>query len=436
MPVRGIMVSREVGRSHIVNILDELAFRGLLFQTTDRDELEAFLEKDSISLYVGFDPTADSLHIGSLLPILTLRRFQMAGHRPIAVVGGATGLIGDPSGKKQERTLNGPETVADWTSKIRNQLSRFIDFDAQNNAAMVVNNFDWTSPMGVIEFLRDIGKNFSINTMLNRESVAARLETGISFTEFSYMLLQSNDFLQLFQRYNCILQIGGSDQWGNIVGGIDLIRRATGEQAFGLTIPLVTKSDGTKFGKTESGAIWLDPEKTSVYQFYQFWLNTPDDDVVKFLKYFTFLSQDEISDVELEVKTNPGARRGQRTLAEHVTDLVHGRAETDRAIHMSSVLFSGDIKGLSLEEIQEIFEGVPSTCVPADGATDIVSVLVASGACSSRRQAREDITSGAISVNGDKMTELERAFTREEMFGGAFLVIRRGKKKYFLVKFD
>ncbi|GMA61942.1 tyrosine--tRNA ligase [Alicyclobacillus fastidiosus] len=419
-----------------MNILEELEFRGLVFQTTDRAELEKLLDEQSIGLYVGFDPTADSLHIGSLLPILTLRRFQLAGHKPIAVVGGATGLIGDPSGKKQERTLNGPEMVANWTQKIHAQLSRFIDFEAEENAGIVVNNYDWTGDMSVIEFLRDIGKNFSLNTMLNRESVSARLETGISFTEFSYMLLQSNDFLELYRRHDCVLQIGGSDQWGNIVGGIDLIRRATGQQAYGLTIPLVTKSDGTKFGKTESGAIWLDATKTSVYQFYQFWLNTQDDDVIKFLKYFTFLSKEEIEALEQEVADNPGARKAQKALAEHVTTLVHGQAETERAIRMSSVLFSGDIKELSVDEIQEVFEGVPSTSLQRDHATDIVSLLVASGACSSKRQAREDVTNGAISVNGDKVTDVEREFTHEEMFGGQFLVIRRGKKKYFLVKFE
>jgi tyrosyl-tRNA synthetase len=419
-----------------VHILEELEFRGLVFQTTDRDELEKLLQENSVSLYVGFDPTADSLHIGSLLPILTLRRFQLAGHKPIALVGGATGLIGDPSGKKQERTLNDLETVAEWTEKLQRQLSRLIDFDAGDNGGIAVNNFDWTSQMSVIEFLRDIGKHFNLNTMLNRESVSARLETGISFTEFSYMLLQSNDYLELFRRHHCVLQIGGSDQWGNIVGGIELIRRVTGERAYGLTIPLVTKSDGAKFGKTESGTIWLDATKTSVYQFYQFWLNTQDEDVTKFLKYFTFLSREEIDEFQAEVANNPGARKAQKALAEHVTTLVHGRVETDRAVHMSSVLFSGDIKGLSVEDIQEVFEGVPSTSVPADSPTDLVSVLLASGACSSKRQAREDIANGAIHVNGEKASAVDREFGREDMFGGQFLVIRRGKKKYYLVKFE
>ncbi|WP_206916464.1 tyrosine--tRNA ligase [Alicyclobacillus acidoterrestris] len=419
-----------------MNILEDLEFRGLIYQVTDRDELEKRLHEQSVRLYVGFDPTADSLHIGSLLPILTLRRFQLAGHKPIALVGGATGLIGDPSGRKQERTLNGPETVKNWTDKIQAQLSRFIDFEAGDNAGLVVNNYDWTSEMGVIEFLRDIGKNFNVNTMLNRESVASRLENGISFTEFSYMLLQSNDFLELFRRYECVLQIGGSDQWGNIVGGIDLIRRVTGQPAYGLTMPLITKADGTKFGKTASGAVWLDAEKTSVYQFYQFWLNTQDEDVIRFLKYFTFLSHEEIEALEQEVANNPGARLAQKTLAEQVTTLVHGKAETERAIHMSNVLFSGDIKSLTVDELQQVFEGVPSITLPSSHEKDIISLLIASGACPSKRQAREDVTNGAISVNGDKITDLDRAFSQDEMFGGQFLVIRRGKKKYFLVKFE
>lgn len=417
-----------------MHILEDLQFRELLFQVTDREELDKRLRDESIALYVGFDPTADSLHIGSLLPILTLRRFQIAGHQPIAVVGGATGLIGDPSGKKQERTLNGPEVVANWSQKIKQQLSQFIDFDATDNPALVANNYDWTDSLSVIEFLRDIGKNFSVNTMLARESVSARLETGISFTEFSYMLLQSNDFLELYRRHQCVLQMGGSDQWGNIVAGIDLIRRVTGDQAFGLTIPLVTKSDGTKFGKTESGAIWLDKDKTSVYQFYQFWLNTQDDDVVKFLKYFTFLSQTEIEALAAEVENNPGARKAQKALAELVTTLVHGEAETNRAVSMSNVLFSGDIRSLTVEELKEVFEGVPSVELSQTDPRDLVSLLIASGACPSKRQAREDITNGAISVNGEKITDVERTFALEEMFGGQYLVIRRGKKKYYLVK--
>lgn len=418
-----------------MRLIEELEERGLVFQVTDREELGKRLDQQPIGVYVGFDPTADSLHIGSLLPILTLRRFQLAGHRPIAVVGGATGLIGDPSGKKQERTLNGPETVTNWTQKIQSQLARFIDFDAPDNPGLVVNNYDWTQELSVIAFLRDIGKNFSVNTMLNRESVSARLETGISFTEFSYMLLQSNDFLELFRRHECALQIGGSDQWGNIVGGVDLIRRLTGEQAFGLTIPLVTKADGTKFGKTESGAIWLDADKTSIYQFYQFWLNTPDDDVIKFLRYFTFLSAEEIAVLQADMLADPGARKAQRTLAAEVTTLVHGAAATERAQYLSGVLFSGDIQSLTVAELRDVFDGAPSSTLTGDQPRDVISVLVDAGVCSSRRQAREDVASGAISVNGERITDVERVFVASDLFADEFLVIRRGKKKYFLVRF-
>ncbi|MCY0877150.1 MAG: tyrosine--tRNA ligase [Firmicutes bacterium] len=419
-----------------MSLIEDLDARGLVFQVTDREALEKRLAEGPIAVYVGFDPTADSLHIGSLLPILTLRRFQLAGHTPIAVVGGATGLIGDPSGKKQERTLQEAQTVVEWTGKIQAQLARFIDFDAVANPGRVVNNYDWTEPLSVIAFLRDIGKNFSINTMLARESVSARLESGISFTEFSYMLLQSNDFLELFRRHGCLLQIGGSDQWGNIVGGVDLIRRLDGQQAFGLTIPLVTKADGTKFGKTESGAVWLDAQKTSVYQFYQFWLNTPDDDVIRFLQYFTFLSGEEITDLQSAMLADPGARLAQRTLAQEVTTMVHGADASKRAEYLSGVLFSGNIESLTVEEIRDVFDGTPSTTLPGEHARDLVGILVDAGICSSRRQAREDVSSGAISVNGERVVDVDRSFTDTALYGGEFLIVRRGKKKYFLVRFE
>lgn len=417
-----------------MRILDDLESRGLIFQTTDKEQLDKALSEGSVRLYVGFDPTADSLHIGSLLPILTVRRFQLAGHQPMILVGGATGLIGDPSGRKQERTLNDEQTVANWTQKLQRQLSRFLDFNDGNNRAVAVNNYDWTSQMSAIDMLRGIGKNFSVNSMLAKESVSSRLEAGISFTEFSYMLLQSNDFLHLFQNEHCLLQIGGSDQWGNITAGIDLIRRVTGEQAYGLTLPLVTKSDGTKFGKTESGAIWLDASKTSVYQFYQFWLNTEDNDVIRFLRYFTFLTEPEIAELEQALATDPGQRQAQKTLAEQVTTLVHGQAETQKAIHMSNVLFSGLVQELSVEQIEEVFEGVPSVTLPTVHPKHILNVLVDGSVCSSKRQAREDVTNGAITVNGERVTDLEKVFRDEEMIG-QYLVIRRGKKKYFLVKF-
>ena len=425
-----------VERGSAVGILEDLEYRGLLFQETDRDGLTRALEQGPLCLYIGFDPTADSLHIGNLLAILILRRFQLAGHKPIALVGGATGLIGDPSGKKQERALNPRDTVHAWTRKIESQLARFIDFDAPNNPARVVNNYDWTASMGVIDFLRDVGKHFSINTMLNRESVAMRLETGLSFTEFSYMLLQANDFLELFTQYGCRLQVGGSDQWGNIVAGVDLIRRVTGGEAYGFTIPLVVQSDGTKFGKSEGNAVWLDAEKTSVYHFYQFWLNTADADVIRFLRYFTFLSPAEIAGLERAVAEQPDARLAQRVLAEQVTTLVHGQSAAERAQRLSAMLFAGDIKRLTREEVHEVFAGVPSTTVSAGQPLDIVSVLVASGASSSRRQAREDVAGGAITVNGDKITDRERRFSAEELIAGRFLVIRRGRRHYFLVQVE
>jgi tyrosyl-tRNA synthetase len=419
-----------------MGILQELEWRGLIHQVTDREKLEAELNAGPITLYVGFDPTADSLHIGSLLPILALRRFQLAGHRPIALVGGATGLIGDPSGKATERTLNERETVEQWTESIRSQLARFLDFEVQENPAVIVNNYDWTQPLDVITFLRDIGKHFSLNYMLAKESVETRLERGISFTEFSYMILQANDFLNLYKTYGCRLQIGGSDQWGNITAGLELVRRSLGAEVHGLTLPLVTKSDGTKFGKTESGAIWLDPAKTTPYQFYQFWLNADDRDVVQYLKYFTFLSQEEIAEYEQKVQTNPGAREAQRALAREVTALVHGQSEMERAERISQVLFRGDIRELSTREIRDAFQDVPSATFAKDSTPDLVQLLIDLGACPSKRQAREDIRNGAISINGERCTDVEKIVSVEDRIEGEFVVVRRGKKNYFLAKFE
>jgi tyrosyl-tRNA synthetase len=419
-----------------MGILQELEWRGLIHQVTDREKLEAELSAGPITLYVGFDPTADSLHIGNLLPILALRRFQLAGHRPIALVGGATGLIGDPSGRATERTLNERETVEKWSASIRSQLARFLDFDTKTNPAIIVNNYDWTHSLDVISFLRDIGKHFSLNYMLAKESVETRLERGISFTEFSYMILQANDFLNLFETYGCRLEIGGSDQWGNITAGLELVRRTRGAEVYGLTLPLVTKADGTKFGKTESGAIWLDPEKTTPYQFYQFWLNADDRDVVQYLKYFTFLSQEEIAELEQQVETNPGAREAQRALAREVTALVHGQSEMERAERISKVLFSGDIRELSKREVEDAFQDVPSATFAKDSTPELVQLLVDLGACSSKRQAREDIRNGAISVNGVRCTDVEKVVSGEDRIEGEYVVIRRGKKKYFLAKFE
>jgi tyrosyl-tRNA synthetase len=371
-----------------MDLLRDLEFRGLLNQATDEEELAKRLTEGRISVYCGFDPTADSLHIGNLVSVLTLKRFQLMGHRPIALVGGATGLIGDPSGKANERTLNTQEVVENWSEKIRYQLSRFLDFEAEENAAKVVNNYDWLGGMDLITFLRDVGKNFSLNYMLAKDSVDSRLATGISFTEFSYMILQSIDFLELYRKENCRLQIGGSDQWGNITAGLELIRRSGEEdRAFGLTTPLVTKSDGTKFGKTESGTIWLDPQRTSPYEFYQFWINTDDRDVVSFLKYFTFLSPEEIASLEEQVNTAPEKRAAQQALAREVTTIVHGEAALQQAVRISEALFSGELGALTAEEIEQGFKDVPSHTLSSKDDIGLLDLLLESGVASSKRQA-------------------------------------------------
>ncbi|MDP6779891.1 MAG: tyrosine--tRNA ligase, partial [Candidatus Latescibacteria bacterium] len=332
-----------------MNLLEDLDFRGYIHQVTDRDGLEARLAAGPITLYAGFDPTADSLHVGNLIPILGLRRFQLAGHRPIALIGGGTGLIGDPSGKEEERQLNTPEVVAAYAASQSKQLERFLDFDA---GAIALTNYTWLSELKTIEFLRDIGKHFPMGYMLAKESVSSRLEGGISFTEFSYMVLQAYDFLELMQANDCELQIGGSDQWGNITAGIELIRRKLDRQAYGLTFPLLEKADGTKFGKTESGTVWLDAGRTTPYQFYQFWIQADDQDVIRFLKFFTFLARDEIQNLEEEVRERPEKREAHRALAREVTTLVHDEAATQRAEHISNALFYGNLSELTEEEIE------------------------------------------------------------------------------------
>jgi tyrosyl-tRNA synthetase len=419
-----------------MDLLKELEWRGLINQVTDQEGLEKLLSEEKVSLYCGFDPTADSLHIGSLLPILTLRRFQLAGHRPIALVGGATGLIGDPSGKKSERTLNAKEVVEQWSEKIKEQLSRFLDFEAADNPAKIANNYDWIGSLDVISFLRDVGKHFGLNYMLAKESVQSRIETGISFTEFSYMILQSLDFLKLYQSENCKLQIGGSDQWGNITAGLELIRKTEEDaKAFGLTIPLVTKADGTKFGKTESGTIWLDREKTSPYEFYQFWINTDDRDVIKYLKYFTFLSKEEIEQLERELQEAPEKRTAQKALAEEVTKLVHGEEALGQAVKISEALFSGSISELTADEIEQGFKDVPSFEYKGEEIA-LVELLVMANIVPSKRQAREDIANGAIYVNGERVQDVNKVLTKEDRIEGRFTVIRRGKKKYHLIRYQ
>ncbi len=419
-----------------MDLLQELEWRGLINQVTDKEGLQKLLNEEKVTLYSGFDPTADSLHIGHLLPILTLRRFQLAGHRPIALVGGATGLIGDPSGKKSERTLNAKETVQQWSERIKEQLSRFLDFDAKENPAKIANNYDWIGSLDVITFLRDVGKNFGLNYMLAKESVQSRIETGISFTEFSYMILQSLDFLKLYQNEQCRLQIGGSDQWGNITAGLELIRKTEGDaKAFGLTVPLVTKADGTKFGKTESGAIWLDREKTSPYEFYQFWINTDDRDVIKYLKYFTFLSKEEIEELEKQLQKAPEQRAAQKALAEEMTKLVHGEEALKQAIRISEALFSGSVSQLTAEEIEQGFKDVPSFEYEGE-EVPLVELLVMAKIVPSKRQAREDITNGAIYINGERIQDVNAVITKENRIEGRFTIIRRGKKKYYLIRYQ
>ncbi len=415
-----------------MDVLDDLAFRGYIFQMTDEDKLRRRLAEGQMTLYCGFDPTADSLHAGSLVPIMGLRRFQDAGHKPIALVGGGTGLIGDPSGKAEERQLNSLEVVQAYTERQRAQLEKYLDFETRDNPALMVSNYTWLSELRTIEFLRDVGKHFSMGYMLGKESVSSRLSTGISFTEFSYMVLQAYDFMELNRKYGCELQIGGSDQWGNITAGIELCRRVLNKTVYGLTFPLLEKSDGTKFGKTETGTLWLDPEKTSPYQFYQFWVNAADRDVVKFLKLFTFLSHERIEELEREVEARPEKREAQRVLAEEVTTFIHGAAAKDRAVHISEALFYGNLRDLNEREIAEGFSDVPSYTLKGVDEVVLIDLLVDARISSSRRQAREDIRNGAIYINGRRWSK--SLIGTDERLAGKYLVIRRGKRRYFLVR--
>ena len=413
-----------------MDILDDLKFRGLINQVSDLDGLRKEMNKGMISLYCGFDPTADSLHIGHLLPILTLKRLQEAGHQPIALVGGGTGLIGDPSGKKEERMLNPQETVEKWSQGLKAQLEQFLDFKRENNPALMANNYDWLGQIKAIDFLRDIGKYFTVSYMLAKESVKARLESGISFTEFNYMVLQSYDFLNLFEKYDCKLQIGGSDQWGNITAGIDLIKKKTGEEVYGLTVPLATKADGTKFGKTESGTIWLDPKKTTSYQFYQFWINTDDRDLIQYLKFFTFLSKQEIEDLKNGIQKNPEKRDAQKVLANEVTSLVHGKDVTAIAEKISQKLFYDDIKDFSEKELQMIFESASLTILENIKEISVVDLLVETKICSSKRQAKEDVQNKIIFINGNPYDDIEKIVKKSDGLFNKYLIIKKGKKNY------
>jgi tyrosyl-tRNA synthetase len=418
-----------------MDLLKDLQWRGIVYQQTDEDGLKETLENEKISLYCGMDPTGDSMHIGHLLPFLTLRRFQNHGHRPIVLVGGATGLIGDPKAT-EERTLQTIEQVQHNVNCLTEQLKTIFDFEGENGAVMV-NNYDWTKSLDIISFLRDYGKHIGINYMLAKDTIATRLESGISFTEFTYTILQGMDFKHLFENHQCRLQIGGSDQWGNITTGLELIRKMMpeGSKAFGMTIPLVTKSDGTKFGKTESGAVWLDAEKTTPYEFYQFWINTADADVVKYLKFFTFLTREEIEALEVSVQEEPHLRKAQKALAEEMTRMIHGEDALEQAIKITDALFSGDVKALSAEEIKQGFKDVPSFEHASGEEIGLVDLLVAAGISPSKRQAREDVSNGAVSLNGEKVTETDYLVGGKDRIEGQFTIVRRGKKKYFMIKY-
>jgi tyrosyl-tRNA synthetase len=410
------------------DILDELEWRGLIAQTTDADALRKDLAAGPLTLYAGFDPTADSLHAGNLMPLLTLRRFQLAGHRPIVLAGGATGLIGDPSGRDTERSLSDPDQIAARvTERLRPQLMRFVDIDRD---ALLVNNLDWTAQLGAIDFLRDVGKHFSVNVMLSKDSVAARLNgEGISFTEFSYMLLQSNDYLELFRRHDCKLQVGATDQWGNITAGLDLIRRVERGSAHALTVPLVTDSNGVKFGKSSGGgSLWLDPAMTSPYAFFQYFVNVADADVGRYLRYFTFLGREEIEALDQETAERPAARSAARRLADELTTLVHGREETDRVIAASAALFGqGELRGLDAGTLDAALREAPH--VTLDGALPTVTdLLVATGLCASKSAARRAVDEGGAYLNNERVTDAEAAPTGDDLLAGGWIVLRRGKR--------
>ena len=419
-----------------MNIIDDLMWRGAINQMTDEEGLRQLTQEKAVSLYCGVDPTGDSMHIGHLIPFMILRRFQLAGHRPVIVIGGATGSIGDPSGRTSERVLQTKEQVQHNVEKLTAQMKRlFLTSQEDQEAVRLVNNYDWTKELSLLDFLRDYGKHFNLNTMLAKDVVASRLEVGISFTEFSYQILQSIDFLQLFRKEDVQVQIGGADQWGNITAGLELIRKVEGAEAraYGLTIPLMLKSDGTKFGKSAGGAVWLDPEKTTPYEFYQFWLNQDDRDVIKYIKYFTFLEKEEIEALEVSVQEEPHKRQAQKRLAEEVTRFVHGEAALQDTLKITNALFTGDVQQLNADEIEQGFKNMP-TFESEKVEQNLATWLVDLGIEPSRRQSREDIQNGAISINGEKITDLEHVWTPEQSFEERFVLVRRGKKKYFLVK--
>ncbi|HEL0121107.1 TPA: tyrosine--tRNA ligase [Streptococcus equi subsp. zooepidemicus] len=418
-----------------MNIFEELKARGLVFQTTDEEALVKALTEGQVSYYTGYDPTADSLHLGHLVAILTSRRLQLAGHKPYALVGGATGLIGDPSFKDAERSLQTKETVLDWSQKIKEQLSCFLDFDNGENKAELVNNYDWFSQISFIDFLRDVGKHFTVNYMMSKDSVKKRIETGISYTEFAYQVMQGYDFYELNAKHNVTLQIGGSDQWGNMTAGTELLRKKADKTGHVMTVPLITDATGKKFGKSEGNAIWLDAKKTSPYEMYQFWLNVMDDDAVRFLKIFTFLSLDEITAIEEQFNAARHERLAQKTLAREVVTLVHGEAAYQQALNITEQLFAGAIKNLSAAELKQGLSNVPNYQVQAEDSLNIVDMLVTAGISPSKRQAREDLQNGAIYLNGERLQDLDYSLSTADRIDNQLTVIRRGKKKYAVLTY-
>lgn len=421
-------------------IYEDLQWRGLIADCTDTPQLTQRLATQPVVLYCGFDPTADSLHVGNLVPLLALRRFQNHGHHPIAVAGGATGSIGDPSGKTQERQLLTQEVLNANIASVKEQLAKLLDFNSTTNPARLVDNASWTASVRFIDFLRDIGKHFSVNMMISKESVRARMEdreTGISYTEFSYMLLQAFDFYHLRKELNCELQIGGSDQWGNITAGTDLCRKKLGAHCFGLTLPLITNADGSKFGKTVAGAIWLDPRKTSVYRFYQFWIRTDDRDVVRYLKYFTFLSKEEIESLERQHLEKPEARVAHKALAKAVTDLIHGEQATQETLRATEILFGGGLEGISEATFNDLVGEVPTKSLEAARIADpgiaLLDLLVVAGLCPSKGQARKDVEGGGISLNNIRVNEVARQVTAADLLFGKHLLLRKGKRNYACV---
>ena len=418
-----------------MHIFDELKERGLVFQTTDEEALRKALAEGNVSFYSGYDPTADSLHLGHLVPILVMKHLQLAGHKPYALVGGATGLIGDPSFKDTERSLQTKDTVEGWVRNIQAQVSRFLDFENGDNKAEMVNNYDWFSDISFIDFLRDVGKYFTVNYMMSKESVKKRIETGISYTEFAYQIMQGYDFFELNRQYDVTLQIGGSDQWGNMTAGTELLRRKADKTGHVITVPLITDATGKKFGKSEGNAVWLNADKTSPYEMYQFWMNVMDADAVHFLKIFTLLPLDEIEEIGKQFEAAPHERLAQKILAREVVTLVHGEEAYKEALNITEQLFAGNIKNLSVKELKQGLRGVPNYQVKVDDNLNIVEMLVTAGIVNSKRQAREDVQNGAIYVNGERIQDLNYTLTDADKLENELTVIRRGKKKYFVLTY-